>query len=161
MTTTCGHMLLRNGTFVFSVALQSVTFCVALQSVTRAYNSVGTTTIVVGSTYKIKGLGTVTLTQWTTAGWAGAALPVVDDVFVCVAAVPGTDGVCDTITAPAVGDVFTALAPTTAGATVFVDGTQSVGQKFKAIAVGPAGGPPPLTLIAATRGLDEAALALP
>ena len=106
----------------------------------NADDSVGTTTIVVGSTYKIKGLGTVTLAQWTTAGWAGAALPVVGDVFVCAAAVPGTDGVCDTITAPAVGAVFTALAPTTAGATVFVDGKQSVGQKFKAIAVGPAGG---------------------
>ena len=106
----------------------------------NANDSVGTTTIVPNAFYKIKALGTMTLAQWTTAGWLGAALPVVGDTFKCLASVAGTDGVCDTITNPAVGDVFTALAVTTAGGVVFVEGKQSVGQKFKAIAAGPTGG---------------------
>ena len=106
----------------------------------NANDSVGTTTITPGAFYKIKGLGNVTLAQWNTAGWLGAALPFEGDTFECKALVAGTDGVVDTLTNPAIGDVFTALAVTTTGATVFVDGKQKVGQKFNAIAAGPAGG---------------------
>jgi len=131
----------------------------------NAGDAVDTAALIQNRYYKIKTLGTLTLANWNTAGWLGAVLPVVGDTFVClaitvtgatcdtitdpvvgntflcVAPTPGgTGGTCDTISNPVVGSSFTALAPTITGATVFVNNTQKVGQKFQCIAVGPTGG---------------------
>ena len=155
-----------------------------------ANDNVTTVNLVPTSYYQISNLGTLALADWNNAGWVGAVLPVIGDVFECAAAVPGSDGVCQTLTAPingnyfvggaavagtdgvvntlnapavndifiavgqlptsdghcstlavpVIGDVFTAVAATVAGGTVFVAGSQSIGQQFKALAAGPTGG---------------------
>ncbi len=155
-----------------------------------AGDNVATGNLVAGAYYQISTLGSLAIADWNTAGWVGTVLPVIGDVFLCAAAVPGSDGVCQTLTAPIngnyfvggaavagtdgvvntlnapavndifiaiaqlatsdghcstlavpdVGDVFTAVAITVDGGTVFVAGSQSVGQQFKALAAGPTGG---------------------
>jgi len=93
-----------------------------------------------GIYYQIKSLGTLTIAEWNTVGWAGTELPKEDDIFPCVGVVADSDGVCDTLNVPTVGYVFTAIAVTREGGTVFVDNKQKIGERFKCIAAGPAGG---------------------
>ena len=59
---------------------------------------IDTLVLVVGTHYRIVTLGALTLANWTTAGWLGAALPVVGDVFKCKA-VTITGGSCLAVTA--------------------------------------------------------------
>ena len=131
-----------------------------------AGDNVATTALVPGSYYQISILGTLTLADWNNAGWVGTSLPIVGSLFECAAAVPTTDGVCQTLTAPvndnyfvggaavagtdgvvntlnapAVNDVFVAIANlATSDGHCSTLGVPTVGNVFRAVAATVAGG---------------------
>ena len=52
-------------------------------------NPVDTSALQAGKYYRITGLGALNIAQWNTAGWAGTALPVLGNFFLCAAPTSG------------------------------------------------------------------------